>query len=204
MKKTMNKETKGKKIIHMINREGADWLDVSKALGHTVQYCQKLARSQYKTETGYNKLLAKAKANKKAKEEAKKLLELNKPTVTEVVVTETGYLMTVGVDGIEKISSDIYVPRFCIKEMEKLARESSVAEEVVKYYFESREITAINLKGREELFVEPQEYLKDRSLGVVALCYFLWLRGYNVRLLTTSKEIRELAKLQNLGILIDE
>lgn len=58
--------------------------------------------------------------------------------------------------------------------------------------------TPINLRGRELIFEEPTEPVKNRTYGVVAVCCYLWNKGYKVRLLTNSCEIERLANKQGI------
>lgn len=204
MAKTASKTTKAAKIVAMINA-GATWTEVAEAFKHSERYVQVLAKSKYKTDTGYNKLLAKAKANKKAKAKANELIQPEKNVVeevSEVIVTETGYLLCTGMSGLTSESLDIYIPYFCVRELEKLSRASSVAEDILTMYYASRRMTSVNLRGKEVLFEEPKIPVKDRSKGVVALCCYLWGMGYRVRLLTSSREILELAEMQGIDISI--
>lgn len=92
------------------------------------------------------------------------------------------------------------MPFFCIGELEKLSNSYAVAEELLTMYWSTRQITSINMRGKEELYEEPIIPVKDRSKGVVSLCVELDSLGYRVRLLTNSREIEDLAKLQGCNI----
>lgn len=198
--KTNNNATRAKKAIKMINA-GASWEQVCEALHLCKSYIQKIVKSTYKTEKGYNNLLAKAKANKKAIDEATRILGATTKSdsevddVKEVVVLETGYLLNKGIEGL---TGEFFIPYFCIKELEKLTHSYGDAEKVLNMVYGMRTITPINLRGREELFEEPSEPVKIRSYGVVAVCCYLWSKGYHVRLLTNSREIEKLANEQGI------
>lgn len=207
MGKSVSNETRAKKIIRMVNASGMTWEEISEALGLSIKYIQLLARKHYKTETGYKKLLDKARVNKKAKAKVKAVRLItpvseaeSKKEEREVIVTETGYLLCTGASKILSEELDVYIPFFCVKELEKLSRDSAVAEEVLKMHYSTERMTSINLKGREVLFEEPRKSVKDRTMGVVALCCYLWSMDYRVRLLTNSKEIQELAEMQGIDI----
>ena len=136
MKKTMSKETMAKRAISMIYNEMATWEDVAEALKLSVSYCRKIVREHYKSETAYNKLLAKARENARLKKEADKLISVevdadevktdeaevdtevkaDDESKTEerkqVVLVETGYMLDVGLPGILNESLDVFMPSF--------------------------------------------------------------------------------------------
>lgn len=215
MKKTMNNETRANKAIRMINREGATWEDVAKVLQLSVSYCRKIVKDHYKSETAYNKMLAKARRNQKLKQEVEVLIsveieadkkevnneaEVEKQELKQVVVVETGYLLDVGIQAISEETLDMFMPAFNLKELDKLTRSIQVAEEILMMFYATHKITAINLRGDEELLQDPVEPVKARTVGIVALCCHLWLRGYRVILKTNSQEVERLAKQQGIGI----
>lgn len=198
--KTSNNETRVKKAINMINC-GATWNQVCEALNLSKGYIQKIVKRTYKTEKGYNNLLAKAKANKKAINEAASAItdtesNCKKNNVKEVVVVETGYLLNKGYEGILEEGLELFIPYFCIKELEKLTYCLRDAEPIINMLYRTNAITPINLWGKEQLFEEPSESVKDRTYGVVAVCCYLWNKGYHVRLMTNSREIEKLANEQ--------
>lgn len=201
MGKSISNETKAKKIIKMINAFDMTWEEISESLKLTIRYCQSLARKQYKTTTGYNKLLAKARANKKAKASRKIRTDTEaEKEKKEVVVTETGYLLCTGASGILSEELDVYIPLFCVKELMKLSESESGAKKILNMYHVEKRMTSINLKGREKLLKEPSKPVKDRTKGVVALCCYLSSKNYRVRLLTNSKDIEQLAEMQGIDI----
>ena len=206
MRKTANNETRAQKAIRMINALNATWEEVAEAVSLAPKTIQRIVKEHYKTPKGYNNLLAKARANKKAKEQAEEIIrdssveEGTEKKVKEVIVTETGYLLDVGVNGILKESLDMYIPYFCIGELEKLSKSYKNAEEILTLFWSTRKITSINIRGKEVLYEDPIIPVKDRTEGVVAVCVELDRMGYKVRLLTNSREIEDLAKLQNCGI----
>ena len=207
MKKSANIKTKVLKAIRMINH-GATWDEVSEALELSIGYIQAKVKEHYKNPNNYNKLLAKARENKKRKEEEAKILEAEskvddkKETKNVVVVIETGYLMNKGVKAL-KSKQDIFIPYFNVKELEKLTNASAVASEVLKEIYGKRAVTCIKLNQDETVFEKPVREMKNRSYGVVAVACYLWASGYHVKLLTNSREIEELAQLQDIGIEVE-
>lgn len=130
--------------------------------------------------------------------------------VTEVIVVETGYLLSVGVAGLLEQSLDIYMPLFCLRELEKMATNASkisnsntkTARELLTVIHSTHRINFVNLK-EEVLFEEPNfELRKLRSYGVVSLCCHLYSHGKTVRLLSNSQEIDKLAELQCAGFIV--
>lgn len=224
MKKTMNNETRARKAINMIYNAMATWEDVAEVLQLSVSYCRKIVREHYKSETAYNKLLAKARENERLKKEADKMIsvEVDADEVkadeakanTEVkaddesdaegrktvVLVETGYMLDVGLPGILNESLDVFMPSFNLKELEKLTRSSQIAAEILKCYYGTYRITAVNLDGKEALFSQPAELVKPRTIGVVAAACHLWANDYRVILKTNSKEVERLAKQQGIDI----
>lgn len=197
---TSNNEKIANKAINMING-GASWEQVCKNLYFCKSYIQKIIKGTYKTEKDYNNLLAKAKANKKAIDEASRVIidtesDSEEDEVKEVIVVETGYLMKKGVEGITGENLDIFIPHFCIRELEKLAKSHKIAKKVLLMFCETITITPINLMRREEILEKPAGPAKIRTYGVVAVCCYLWRKGYRVRLLTNSREIERMANEQ--------
>ncbi len=224
MKKTMSKETMTKRAISMIYNEMATWEDVAEALKLSVSYCRKIVKEHYKSETAYNKLLAKARENARLKKEADKLISVevdademktdeaevdtevkaDDESKTEerkqVVLVETGYMLDVGIPGILNESLDVFMPSFNLKELEKLTRSVQVAEELLTFYYSTYRITPIHLDGKEKLFSQPVELVKPRTIGIVAVACHLWNNNYKVILKTNSKEVESLAKQQGIDI----
>ena len=219
MKKTMSKETMAKRAISMIYNEMATWEDVAEALKLSVSYCRKIVKEHYKSETAYNKLLAKARENARLKKEADKLISVevdadeaevdtevkaDDESMTEerkqVVLVETGYMLDVGLPGILNESLDVFMPSFNLKELDKLTRSVQVAEEILTFYYSTYRITPIHLDGKEKLFSQPVELVKPRTIGIVAVACHLWNNNYKVILKTNSKEVESLAKKQGIDI----
>ena len=203
VKRSVSNETRVKKVKAMINA-GATWEDCAEEMGLSEKYLQSLVRASYKTESSYNKLLAKARANKKARAEEKKVIG-NDPTdeeVKEVILLETGYILERGIDQILDESLDLFIPFFNIKELDKLSDSYEVAEKFLTIVYSSGRITSLNLKGRETIFEEPSFSVKDRTFGVVASACYLWSMGYRVRLLTNSFEIEALANAQGVDEIV--
>lgn len=181
MEKTMAKKTRLLKTVNMINT-GSTWSEVEQEFKVTRAYLQKLLRDDYyKTETGYNNLLARARQNEKEKRSK------------TVIVSETGALFR-GFDIPRGVK--VMIPRFCKKEVWKHAFHNGVkAQDVInnpKFTWVQREQEFLNVRAEKGSF-------KPRTVGIVALCCRLIKEGFAVRCITTSREISELAKLQNLS-----
>lgn len=206
MKKSANIKTKVLKAIRIINH-GGTWEDVSEAVELSIGYIQAKVKEYYKNPNNYNKLLVKARQNKKRKEEEAKILEAeskvdDKKKTDCVIVVETGYLLSKGVKAL-KSKEDIFIPYFNIKELEKLTNASAVASEVLKEIYGKRAVTCIKLNQDETVFEKPAREMKPRTYGIVAVCCYLWSNGYHVKLLTNSREVEELANLQYIGIEVE-
>ncbi|MBO6243415.1 MAG: hypothetical protein J6O41_02450 [Clostridia bacterium] len=196
--KTTNNETRALRAIQIINKKNGTWEDVSNALNLSKPYCQRIVRQHYKREKNYNNLLKKARENKKAKKISKEEITLKtNSNETEVIVTETGYMLDKGIVDLSSQSLKVYVPYFCLQELEKLSNVKKEAEQLLMFYYSTRGIECINIRGKEYLNTYPTVLVKPRTIGVVALCVYLHKKGYKVRLHTKSKEIVNLAKLQN-------
>lgn len=203
-------ETRSKKAIKMINN-GATWDEVAQVLGVCKEYARQIVKSHYKTRKAYDKLLSKAKANRRAmrKKEEKSTEDVfrnenddsnnNDKNNNEVVVVETGYLLK---EGFRDVISEDYatcLPLFCLSELQKLSYSLKNAESLIETIYDERNVVPISLRGKEMCFNEPNEHVKNRSYGVVALCCYLSLKGYTVsKLYTSSREIEKLAKAQNI------
>lgn len=208
--KSMSNETRANKAIAIINA-GGTWKDVELAVKVSKSRIQTILREHYSASGGgkspwYKKLLKKARENEKAREAEKvqAQVEGQQEDVTgfpkEVVVVETGYLLDTRAAGVLNESLDVYIPFFCINELEKLTNSYATAEEILTLFWSTQRIISINLRGREELYEEPNYPVKDRSKGVIALCVELDSLGYRVRLMTNSREIEDLAHLQGCDI----
>lgn len=186
-----------RRVVDMIKNHGATWRDVevyAKCKHASIQ--RRLKKEHYTTAEGYDRLLGWARENAKKKKQVAELLTTSPAEeVHEVILTETGYLMKVGVEGILNESLDIIIPSFCVNELTKLEKSFSSAEDVLGLIWTTNRITRINLK-EEILFEEPTFKVKDRTLGIVALCCHLYSNDMKVRLLTTSYEVMTLVAAQ--------
>lgn len=202
----MLKETMVSRMVTMI-KKGSYVEEIAEEFELSVGHVYKLLKAHYPVRRGaYSKLLATSRENKKNRIDAQKALnepmseEATSSNHEEVIVMETGYMLMTGINGILNESLDIYVPFFCIKELDKLSHSYQAAKEVMTMHWSTRRVTSINLRGKEELYVEPTYPVKNRSRGVVATCVELDSKGFKVRLLTNSWEIEQLAKLQDCNI----
>lgn len=203
-------DTRSRKGKELIWQHGYTWEQATAAVGlKSVKYFRlDIVRPSYKTKRGFEELDAKAKANAKAQKTVNSLVG-STPTsdtsseeaeVKEVILIETGYLMRTGPQGIMSESLPIFMPYFCMGELEKLARTQKMARDLLTFIHGYNKITTLNLRGKEEIFSEPEKLVKSRVPGVVATACFLWAEGYQVRLLTNSSEIEKLANNQEIGI----
>ena len=201
MRKTMNNETRIKKIIRMINNEGHTWEEISVKMELSVPYLRKLVRGYYSTEKRYNNLLKKARENKKAKNV---VAESTQNNTEEILLMDTGYLMEHGTSALNQ-KLKIFVPSFCLKELDKLSNKHSVAKELLLYIYSTDAVKTTDLKGREFSFLEEAPFeIKDRTKGIVAAAIYLKALYPHVRILTNSYEVERFAKIQKYpGIKVD-
>ena len=206
VRKSVNNATRATKVIRMIQRNGLTWKEVSTEMKLSVSYLQQILRSYYKSEKAYNNLLAKGRANKKAKkvvESASPKPKKVKPK--EIIVVETGYLLNVGPERVLDANLDAYIPYFCIKELQHLLdspKATETANKVLSLYYRTHFVRPINSWQNDVLFEEPPYCVKPRSYGVVTLCCHLWSMGYAINLLTNSREIEELVNLQGIDVTV--
>ena len=121
--------------------------------------------------------------------------------VKEVILAETGYLMEIGFDSILESGQDVFVPYFCINELKKISKSDLTAVDLLKTFWKTEKIGAVDIRWQEELKVIPNYSVKNRSWGIVATAIFLIEEmEYKVHLFTNSSEIVALAKLQYCGI----
>lgn len=189
------------RVKHSIRYDGSTWEDMAAYYNCSVSLIRQRVRDSYKEKhhaKEYTELSNKSRENEKLKKEAASVILPPEEDVNEVIVTETGYLMKVGMAGILSESLDIIIPRFCVSELEKLSRGSTAAKEVLSLIWSTNRITQLKLKD-EILFEEPQFDVKTRTIGIVATCCELFAANMKVRLLTTSYEVAELAKAQDFG-----
>lgn len=188
-------------VKESIRHAGATWADMAKRYDCAEGTVQRYVRESYEKkhhDPRYKELCKVARENEKRQKEAAPVLEPLAEEVNEVIVTETGYLMKVGLNGILSESLDIVIPRFCMAELDKLSRSSTAASEVLNLVWSTDRITQLKLKD-EILFEEPRFDVKKRTIGIVAVCCELFAADMKVRLLTTSYEVAELAKAQGFG-----
>lgn len=179
------------KCRRLINQEGATWEDLAEMFGLSIKTLQKYVRESYYREGDYKNLLKKARLNKAAKQMSEAVLTQE---IDEVILVDTGFLMHAGVAWIMQQSLDIYIPAFCIRELEGLSKSHQEAEDLLTYYWSSRRIAPIDLYGEEKLWEEPVVPVrKPRIRGIVAVAVKLASLGKKVRLYTNSKPIEWLA-----------
>lgn len=181
---------------------GATWESLTIAFGKSESTLRRKIKASYKTEGGHKRLLEKARENSRLAKEAREKMGVptDEEDIKEIIVTETGYLLDHGVQGIMNESLDIFIPHFCVYELEKLARSYASASEVLTLHYSTKRLTTINLRGKELLFEDPASIVKKRTIGVVSVCCELFCQGFKVRLLTNSREIANLAEEQGMGI----
>ena len=115
-----------------------------------------------------------------------------------VNLVETGFLISLLEKGKIKEFLEshkvIVIPSFCVRELMKLSRSYAELEEIIKLCQDNR-IMSMYVK-EETLYVDSEDVLKDRTIGVVATACELDFLGYTVRIYTNSLEIEALANLQ--------
>ena len=223
MIKTMCKETKIKKAISLINA-GKTWEECSEILGNSVAYLQKIVRESYKTPTRYNNLLRKARENKKANE------QMSEPMVKdvevkveaaesievfdefeedeEVILVETGYLLEAGISVFTQNVLPIFIPSFCINELDKMAKDNEKAKEIIMAIMSTNAVQQTNLRGYEYVYIKrPSFEYKSRSKGIAAAAKYLAECYSHVRVLTNSYEVERILKEQNcenINVILDK
>lgn len=196
--KTMNKETKIKKIISMINA-GKTWEECSELFGHTVYYIQKIVREHYKMHTRYNNLLCKARENKKLKKESVPVIDADEAIGKEVILVETGYLLKSDTSVLTQEDIPIYIPLFCVNELSKMAKDNKKAKEIINIITTSNLIQQINLKGIENFYIPRTSFEhKPRSRGIAAVAKYLSECYWDVHVYTNSYEIVKILKEQEV------
>lgn len=192
MKKMLDVTAMTAKAIRMINREGATWEDLSEMFSLSKGYIQKCVHKSYSREGDYQNLLNKARQNKDAKQQAES--QKKEQEIEEVILVDTGFVKRAGVKWLMQQSLPLYIPAFCIRELERMSRKDPVAKQVLTFYWSTRRMSSIELNGKEILLKEPSKPLKKpRSRGVVAVAVKLYSLGNKVRLYTNSFEVEQLA-----------
>lgn len=219
----MCKETKIKKAISLINA-GKTWEECSEILGNSVAYLQKIVRESYKTPTRYNNLLRKARENKKANE------QMSEPMVKdvevkveaaesievfdefeedeEVILVETGYLLEAGISVFTQNVLPIFIPSFCINELDKMAKDNEKAKEIIMAIMSTNAVQQTNLRGYEYVYIRrPSFEYKSRSKGIAAAAKYLAECYSHVRVLTNSYEVVRILEEQdceNINVILDK
>ncbi len=187
-----------------IRNGGFTWEQVAESLGVTPKTIRAYVSSSYtRRKSFYKELLAVEKANRETLlAQAKEVLANDGDEIDEVIVTETGALIKRGSAEVLAATLPIFIPLFCIRELEKLSASCLEAEHILAFYGAGG-LNTVNLRYKEELFCEPSfPVTKNRTIGVVAVCCELWVQGYKVRLLTSSREVAKLAEEQGINDLI--
>lgn len=233
MTKTMSKETKIKRVIGMIN-SGKTWEECADFFGHSVTYLQKIVRESYKTPTRYNNLLRKARENKKANEqlsisntEASKVEDVEvvekvetaeesfevidefEEAEEEVILVETGYLLEAGISVFTQNVLPIFIPSFCINELDKMAKDNEKAKEIIMAIMSTTNaVQQTNLRGYEYVYIRrPSFEYKSRSKGIAAAAKYLAECYPHVRVLTNSYEVVRILEEQyceNINVILDK
>lgn len=206
-----------RKVVNLINNQGATWESLEKVFGKRRVTLQRYLRAHYglpekvpakelkgsqkHNRTVYDHLLEKAAANAVAESQAKKTVQQDEIS-KEVIVTETGYLMSVGYDTLHN-TAEIFVPQFCFHELQNLSWRCSEADNVLKLIQKGNSnITLIRLTKEQELDLlikEPAPSMKARVRGIAALCSELFFQGFRVHLFTTSKDAQQVVLDQGFG-----
>ena len=116
------------------------------------------------------------------------------------LLVDHGYLMSFDNKGvfeeILKRNENVYIPYFCLEELEALSKHFELASEFLGVYYRNIErITVVD--NKEWLIKTPCYQATKRVVGVVAAAIDMWITGLDVKILTDSYEIAKLAKMQN-------
>lgn len=189
-----------------IRNSKATWEMLEARFGYDRTTIQRKLKATYEREGCYKNLLKRVQENTRLRKQADAILA-SQPK--DVIIVETGYLMTIGLDEILKKGMDIIIPKFCESELEKLSEHFSSAEMTLARIHEVRAsngpISFVKLK-ENVLFEEPLYEMKRRSVGIVAVCCDVYASNpgdRTIHLLTTSYEVAELAKAQGFGSTLD-
>ena len=191
--KSLNSEQKVKKAKKLINN-GASWEEAAKKVGFSERYLRELVRKSYSRTGDYKNLCKKAKTGEKT---ANKQQMPNEEISEEVILAETGYILTKGATALLKESITVFIPAFCIRELSKMAYRMPEADRFLNIFYSSNNFKVISLDN-EEVFEESMEG-RIRSKGIVSVACHLWVNGMKVRVLTNSREIERLVKEQGFG-----
>lgn len=210
-----------RKVVNLINTQGATWEALEKTFGRSRKTLQHYLRDHYslpenvparelsgslkRNRTVYVHLLEKAAANEVAEAEAKKLVEVDDESSNEVIVTETGYIMcSIRNNKLDTLlTKAVFIPKFCFTELQNLSRHYTDADKALDFIKKNEgNITFIQLTKEQEsvlLVNDPSPMMKPRVKGIVALCSEMFFNGLKVHLLTTSKDVEQLALAQGFG-----
>ena len=192
-----------KSIINYLRGHRATWEMAKVHFGYSVSSLQGYVREYGYTRRGdYDNLLADVQ---KYTQLRKKLDGIVDAPAKDVIVTETGYLMKVGLEEVLDTGMDIIIPKFCESELENLSSHFTSAETVLAKLREScaegGPITMVKL-STNTLFEAPASLVKRRTEGIVAVCCDVYAESpgdRKIHLLTSSYEVSELAKAQGFG-----
>lgn len=150
---------------------------------------------------------ANAKQAEKTTEQTKKATEKSVPASKvekiPVFLVETGILLTMKLDKLFQLSKDtiIYVPRFCIEELDKMSRDDVRAKSVITgiyapSVFQKRIFPLANILPEQSLVPKSSSSTyKRRTIGIVDAALSLALTGSKkVQVFTTSREVTNLLR----------
>lgn len=154
---------------------GATWEQAGKIINCSSESLHKAARETW-TKEEYNVVKKKAQENKR--QLTKMSREHGKGRC--VIVSETFSLIEMGEREIRKYGRDLFVPAFCVNELEQLAKFNDEAGKTLDVVIRKASIVPIEVED-------------TRSKKIIALCHKLYDEGFNVQLLVNSRG-RELIK----------
>lgn len=198
MYKRMSNSTMCKQMIAMVY-SGASMLDLIKASGRCESTIYRLFHEHYAKPgcAAHKKLLKQLRENTAKMREAQNLsLVPQKPDF--VIVTETGALMK-HLKEIKDEGAEVFIPKFCINELIKLGVNNTDAILALQEIRSHEEIFHTIYLPNEVLMVDPPVETKPRIIGVVATVCEMWVNGFNVKLITTSRNINQVTFMQELG-----
>jgi len=194
-------------ITKYMRRNRATWEMAAEHYGYAVKTLQDFVRDHAFARKGdHDNFKEAVKEFTRLRQEKDGLIDT---PAKDVIITETGYLMKVGLDAILAQGMDIIIPKFCESELENLSPRFSSAGKVLSQLrancADNGPITLLKLE-ENILFEEVSTPMKRRSEGIVAVCCDVYAESpgnRKIHLLTSSYEVSELAKVQGFGSNLD-
>lgn len=194
----VDKIQRGQKAVGLIY-SGATWEQVARLMGFSVTHIREAVRESL-TEKEYNMVRERAHQNKRRLVLISKSRKFQKRQVASV--SETFTLIEMGENAIRTLGENLYVPDFCIEELEKLSEFFREADTTLKAINSNKVNIMMNEDDRSVVDVIT---MSKRSKKIVALCCKLYKEGYDVQLIINEKgkAIMEYFFFQNITLKVD-